>query len=193
MHAEFAPAGAAPALRALRRRSRHGLTLLEILVVVVILGIAGALVVPSMGQVGVLRVQAAVRTVVSDITFIQSDAVAFQEQRAAIFDVDDSTYRLVTVPGDAIDPATNTMYDPTKRGGLYVVDFLHVRFGGSRITDAAFDDDTTLIFDAMGGPVKEPGSNEPGAGGFVEIEGSGQTFVVNVEPFTGRVTVERID
>jgi len=54
-------------------------------VTVVVLGIAGALIIPAMGQVDVLRAQAAVRTLVSDITFAQADAAATQERRAILF------------------------------------------------------------------------------------------------------------
>ena len=60
-------------------------TLLEVLVVVTILGTAAAIVVPSMGSAGNLRVQTAVREVIADITFAQSDAVAYQTRRAIIF------------------------------------------------------------------------------------------------------------
>jgi prepilin-type N-terminal cleavage/methylation domain-containing protein len=58
------------------RRARRAYTLVEMLITVVILAIAAALVIPSMGQTGVLRVQGALRMVVSDLTTAQSDAVA---------------------------------------------------------------------------------------------------------------------
>jgi len=155
------------------------------------MGIAGALVIPSMSETGVLRVQAAVRTVVSDITFAQSDAVAFQEQRAIVFDTDASTYSLVSVPGDQVDVASNIMYDPTRASGLYVVNFHDEAYGGARITDVNFDTENTLIFDAMGGPVASAGSEEPSSGGTIRIAGSGDAFIVTVEAFTGRVTVAK--
>src|SRR5688572_202575 len=72
-------------------------TLVEMLVVVAILGIAGALVIPSMGQAGVLRIHAAVRTLVSDLTFVQTDALAYQQRRAVIFDEDANSYTLAEV------------------------------------------------------------------------------------------------
>lgn len=170
-------------------RPSRGFTLLELLAVVAILGIAAAMLIPSMSQTGVLRVQAAVRTVISDITFAQSDAVAFQERRAIVFDVDSSSYRIVSVPGDEVDPDTNTMYDPTRSGGLYIVDFRSDNFGDSAITAVNFDGENILIFDALGGPVAAADSDEPGSGGTVTITGSGSTFLITVEAFTGRVTV----
>jgi type II secretory pathway pseudopilin PulG len=162
------------------------------LAVITIMGIAAALVIPSMGETGVLRVQAAVRTVVSDITFAQCDAVAFQERRAIVFDVPSSTYRLVSVPGDVIDPAVNTMYDPTRPGGLYVVDFNEPAFGGSRFTSAEFDGNNYIIFDALGGPVSDPLGETPSNGGTIEITGSNSNWRIQVEAFTGRVTATKL-
>ncbi len=174
------------------RSSNRAYTLLEMLMIVAILGIAGALVIPAMGSTGVLRIQAAVRTVVSDITVAQSDAVAYQERRAIVFDADSSSYRMVRVPGDTVDPSVNTMYNKDGPDGLYVVDFEDARYGAARITAVEFDGDQTLIFDSLGGPVETASGNTPSAGGTIVIEGQGQTFRLTVEPFTGRVTVADI-
>jgi prepilin-type N-terminal cleavage/methylation domain-containing protein len=176
-----------------KTRRECGFTLLEILVTVVIMGIAGALVIPAMGETGVLRVQGAVRSIVADMTFAQADAVAFQERRALIFDVASNTYRLVQVPGDTLDPVNNTLYDPTKPDGRYVMSLADARFGNSRLVSASFDNEPYLIFDAMGGPVADASGSVPGTGGRVQICGSRQTFTIAVEPFTGRVTVTRQD
>jgi type II secretory pathway pseudopilin PulG len=164
---------------------------MEVLVVVVILGIAGALVIPSMGSTGILKVQGALRSIVSDITFAQSDAVAFQEKRAICFDVANSSYSVVQVPGNFIDTAANTMYDPTKPDGKWLVNFTtDTRFGDARITAVDFGGGSTnLIFDGMGGPIADPASNTPGAGGTIRVSGSGAQWTITVEAFTGRVTV----
>jgi len=178
-------------VRSSRRRS-GAFTLIEILIVVTLLGIAGALVIPAMGSTGALRIQAAVRTIVADITVAQSEAVAFQERRALVFNVDTSSYRVIAVPGNTLEPDSNTLYDPSRRGGLYLVSFIDEdRYGDARITAVDFDGQPALIFDAMGGPIADPGANTPSAGGSITITGSGQTFLIRVEAFTGRVTVTR--
>ena len=41
----------------------------------------------------------------------------------------------------------------------------------------------------MGGPVADPASNNPGPGGTIRVSGSGLTWTITVEAFTGRVTV----
>ncbi|MBX3386661.1 MAG: prepilin-type N-terminal cleavage/methylation domain-containing protein [Phycisphaeraceae bacterium] len=172
-------------------RVRSGFTLLELLCVIVVLGLAGAMIIPAMGETGILRVQGAVRMVVSDITFIQSDAVAFQERRAMVFDVANNRYTLVAVPGNVIDVQNNVLYDPTKRSGRYEVNLSDARFGDSRMTQAGFDGDNVLMFDALGGPVVDAGSNAASAGGTVTIIGMQQTFRIQVDAFTGRVRVVR--
>lgn len=166
-------------------------TLIEVLVVVVILGIAGAMVIPAMGSTGVLKIQGALRSIVSDITFAQCDAVAFQEKRAIVFDTTNSSYALVQVPGNTVDAATNTMYDPTKPTGKWEVNFItDPRWGDARITAADFGAGTkTLIFDGLGGPVTDASSNNPGPGGTITVTGSGASWTITVEAFTGRVTV----
>ncbi|MFN9974149.1 MAG: Tfp pilus assembly protein FimT/FimU, partial [Phycisphaerae bacterium] len=55
---------------------RRGYTLVEVLIVVTVLGIAGAVAAPAFSQTGVLRVQAALRSIVADISEAQSDALA---------------------------------------------------------------------------------------------------------------------
>jgi type II secretory pathway pseudopilin PulG len=166
------------------------------LVVIVILGIAGAMVIPSMGTTGVLRVQGAVRTIIADITFMQSDAVAFQEKRAMVFDVTNSSYRIVAVPGDSIDATTNTLYKSDGPNQEYIVELKpddKGPFGDSRITDVDFEGGgTTLIFDALGGPVTSATGDTPSSGGYIEVKGAGQIFLIEVEGFTGRVTVQRV-
>jgi Tfp pilus assembly protein FimT len=171
------------------RAMRHGLTLVE----VVILGIAGAMVIPAMGTTGILRVQGAIRTVVADITFAQSDAMAFQQGRAVMFDTTGNLYRVVQVVNGGVD-AANTMYDGTSAGKRMVMSFNTGDLGGARITQASFNGSgANLIFDDMGTPVTDASGNTPSTGGAIRIESEGNTVHdIIVEAYTGRVTVRRI-
>lgn len=164
-------------------RSGRGYTLVEILIVVTVLGIAGALVVPAMGGTAVLRVQAAVRTIVADITEAQSDALAYQRPRAVVFDLERSRYMITRVPGATIDLETDTVLERVINRGN--------QFGDSVITATRFDTENVLIFDELGGPIASPGEATPATTGTISVAGSGQTFIISVEAYTGRVTVAR--
>ncbi len=182
-------------------------TLIEVLIVVVVLGVAGALVIPSMSSTGVLRVQAAVRTLVADMVFVQSDALAYQTRRViwfgkvAVLDqdsgiwsfVDGNGYVIAQVNGPVVDLATDTMADPDNPNRPFSRDFDQGRYGAATIGDADFNNGTMLIFDELGGPIAELEGDNPGIGGRVQITGSGSVFRIDVAPYTGRITVTRLE
>ncbi len=178
-------------------RPRHAgpaFTLVELLIVVVLLGIAGALVIPNMASAHSLRVQAALRTIVSDLTFAQADAIAFQRRRAVLFDVANNTYRIVDIPGSAIS-ADNVLFKSDGPSGQYVVNLADTSFAGARIESASFTQVNglpTLIFDDVGAPAAAATGDQPGLGGTIRLSGSGQTFDIIVEPYTGRVSTRRV-
>ncbi len=175
-----------------RAGAQRGYTLLEILVVVAVMGIAGAMVIPSMDQAGVLRTQGAVRSVVSDIMFAQGDAVAAQQARAVVFDTATNSYRVCAVLGSTIDIDNDVLFDHYGGGNRYIVDLDQAEFGTSFITGATFDGTgNVLVFDEMGAPVIAVGESTPSSGGNVTIRGQFHNFVVRVESFTGRVTTTR--
>ena len=160
-------------------------TLIELLLVIIMLGIASALVVPSLGSTDVLRVQSAVRTIVADINYAQSDALARQRGRAIIFNATTNSYSIVEVKGTTLNPAQDTIQSVSLSNSR--------RYHDTRLVSATFDSGSnTLVFDEMGGPVTGPGSNTPGNGGLIVVSGSQSVFNITVEPYTGRVTVTRI-
>ncbi|MDX2114812.1 MAG: prepilin-type N-terminal cleavage/methylation domain-containing protein [Planctomycetota bacterium] len=189
----------------LDRGHRPGFTLIEVLLVVVILGIAGVLVIPSMSQANVLRVQSAVRTLVSDVTFLQSDAVAFQSRRAVWFGmvprwddaqerwvfVEGNGYTLAEVNGAELDLASDALEDPDRPGRPLSRNFADPEFAGAQVFDADFNGGALLIFDELGGPVEELDGPEPGNGGSVMVSGSGAVFRVDVQAYTGRIVVTK--
>jgi len=160
-------------------------TLIELLLVIIMLGIASALVVPSLGSTDVLRVQSAVRTIVADINYAQSDALARQRGLAIIFNAGSNSYSIVEVKGTTLFPATDTIQSVTLSNSR--------RFHDTRLVSATFDNGSNiLVFDDMGGPVTAPGSSTPGNGGVIVVSGSQSVFNITVEPYTGRLTVTRV-
>ena len=171
-----------------------GYTLAEMLVVIVILGISGALVIPHTSQARVLRIHAAVRTLVSDITFAQTDALAYQKRRAVIFDEELNTYTIAEV---IVSSGGEVSYIPLYKGGgpdgQFVVDFDLNGFDGARLRMPDFDGDAILIFDEIGTPVSDGALDDAAGLGSIYIEGSEQVFRIDISPYTGQVRVEKVD
>jgi prepilin-type N-terminal cleavage/methylation domain-containing protein len=169
------------------KRLYRAYTLIEMLIVVTILGIAAAIVVPAMGDAGVLRVQSAVRQVISDINYVQSEAIAHQESKAILFYPSENRYVLLDMPGGTVD-ASRYAFQNTR--------FTTSGMGDARITSTAFTNSfgnaNLLIFDEQGSPVLSAGSGTAPSNGTVQISGSGQTFTITVEGYTGRVSVSRV-
>ena len=170
---------------------RSAFTLIEMLVVVAVLGIAGAMIIPSMGSVGALRVQTALRTIVSDITFAQADAIAFQERRAVIFDQASNSYCVASVPGNSLS-IDNALYYPAGPGGRYVVNMSEPRYAGAQLSTVTFGTSgAALIFDDLGSPVTSATDDTAGPGGSLFLSGSEQAYQIVIDAYTGRVSVHK--
>jgi len=175
------------------RLSRRGYTLLELLIVVGVLALAGALLVPSFSEPDSLKVQAAVRRIIGDLSFAQSDALAQQELRRVYFYEDGSGYAILREP---FDPATDFIFDPLARAdnnGAYVIDFtVEDRFEGVTITSVNIDGGERFVtYDELGGTVTTAGTG--GTGGSIVIESPNSSYRINIAPFTGKLTVEKIN
>lgn len=177
-----------------RRCSKGAYTLIELLLVIVILGISGAMVIPHTGQAQVLRIHAAVRTLVSDITFAQTDALAYQERRAVLFDEEANTYTIAEV---VVSSGGQVSYIPLFLSGgpdgQYVVDFDLGGFDGARLRMPDFEGDAILIFDEIGAPVADGASDTAAGLGSVYIDSDRSTFRVDISPYTGQVRIEKVD
>ena len=162
-------------------RRPTGYTLVEVLIIVAILGVAAAIIVPQMLAAGTLGIQAAARVIIADILYAQNDAIAQQRNRRVVFDVANESYTLT-------DEAGTVLSVNWKNGTAnnYLVDFVNdQRFQGVVIVSANFGGATpeTLEFDALGGPL---------SGGTVEIQFQNSRYRITVAAFTGRVTVQQL-
>lgn len=182
------------------RTARRGYTLVEVLVVVVILGLAGAILVPVLGGRGDFDTQAAVRQLVADITFAQSDALANQEYRRIHFFADGSGWCLVRLDEDALrdefDPAVADYVDDPlagggKGGGAIVRLDASDRYASVRVERVSLDGDgRDLTFDALGGTVA--GDGDPGLGGTIVLRSNEAAYQLALSPLTGKVRVTRL-
>lgn len=171
---------------------RRAYTLLELMIVIVLLGIAAAVVAPSLRGSEPIRVQTAVRAVASDIMFAQSDALAYQQRRAVVFDPAANSYWIAEVTGNAVDFDADAMFKIDGPDQRFLVSFDELSGGAAQLISADFDGLEMVVFDELGGPVADLTSDTPASGGSLVIGGDdGARFRLRVEPYTGRVTVER--
>ena len=185
------PRNACRDARRLSRPRPQAFTLIEILIVVALLGIAATMLIPNMTNMADFETEAAVRVIVSDLTFAQSDAMAHQGGRRMLFDEDGRGYRILFAP---YDPATDVLNDPVAFAGdgRYIVDFVtDTRFREVTVTAVDFDSGNSYVtFDELGGPIAPDGSSS--VGGTITVQGRNQQFRIEVAAFTGRVTVTEI-
>jgi prepilin-type N-terminal cleavage/methylation domain-containing protein len=171
-----------------RRLTRGGgFTLVEILVVVVILGIASAIIIPQIGSRDDLVVSAAARVVMADLIYAQNRAIATQRPHYVRFNgqqysVSDQT---------SLVPITH----PVSQNPFTVA------FGGSgtplegaSLGAWGFGGPDTIGFDELGSPFafSGTGTSALATDGTISIRNkSGSVALkISIEPFTGEATVQ---
>jgi prepilin-type N-terminal cleavage/methylation domain-containing protein len=168
-------------------RSPRAYTLVELLITISILAIAAAMVIPSFGSTNVLRIQAGVRSVVADLTTAQSDALAYQRGRAILFAPgafpNGRSYKVLEVRGSALDPDIDALTSTQFSGDT---------FGDAAIISGSFAYPNAIIFDELGSPVDEPEGTTAAPNQWIDISGSGETYRITIEAYTGRITVSKL-
>ena len=195
-----------------RAAARAGFTLVEILAVVVILGIASAIIVPQMGTRDDMRAKAASRTLIADLIYAQNLAISTGTPHYVRFDAADSSWRIITAPtstntatwgtpashplkqtayvskfGPASDASTDTGW------GLSTQDVnVTIQSAVFNGIDTAFQNEFTVGFDPIGSPLvwcyHVNQSNDLNNGSVV-LKAGPFTTTVTVSPATGEILV----
>jgi prepilin-type N-terminal cleavage/methylation domain-containing protein len=177
-----------------QRQHRRGFTLVEILMVVIILGIASAVVVPNLGTHNDLNAAAAARVVVADLVYAQNKAIVSQQLIYVNFDLTNQKYSLLsTSPGSPpVTYLTNTLTNTN-----YVTQFGANGPAQTRTVNlraVSVDSKKCLAFDELGQPYSwDPSTNSvtllvnPAQ---IAVSCGNVLLTVYVEPYTGALSVQ---
>ena len=171
------------------RGAARAFTLIEILVVVVIIGIAAAIIVPNLGSRDDLKTSSAARMLMADLIYAQNLAIAQQRPHYVRFDTAAQQYEVLS----AVSPSAALVTHPVQ-----MAPFL-VKFGTGangamrdvRINAVTFDGQSILGFDELGVPyaVTSAGVSSAMTSGSVALRCGGHTMTVTIEPFTGELKI----
>ncbi|HYE21185.1 MAG TPA: type II secretion system protein [Tepidisphaeraceae bacterium] len=175
---------------------RRAFTLVEILCCVVILGIAAAVIVPSIGDRDDLKVSAASRIVMADLMYAQNRAITTQTKHYVVFNATNTprSYQIVT----SVTPLVAVTH-PLTKASSYVATF--GTGGTAGLTDVAldtvsFEGKTTIAFDELGVPYYyDPGTNTTtalsvSAGSTIKLTSGKFSLTITIEPYTGEIKVD---
>ena len=172
----------------------RGFTLIEILVVVVILGIASAVIAPGLGTHNDQNVAAAARTVVSDLIFAQSRAILNQSMRYVNFDTVNQKYSILTT---APNVAASYEQNPSTLQNYIALFGASAAPGGMRtvfLQSPSADGKTCIAFDELGQPYACDASTGVAvllvATATFPVKCGTFTLTVKVEPYTGAMSVQ---
>jgi prepilin-type N-terminal cleavage/methylation domain-containing protein len=171
-----------------RRKPSAGFTLVEILAVVVILGLAAAVILPQVGNRANLRASAMSRVIMADLAYVQSRSIATQKPHYVRFDLANNRYEVL----DALTPSEQVITHPVNKTAFVVP------LGNGRndplkdvMLDAAtFNGHPILVFDELGTPHAydaDTSTTSTLTSGSVRVKCHDSTMTVTVEPFSGEL------
>jgi type II secretion system protein H len=177
-----------------RLGSRAGFTLVEILMVVIILGIASAVIVPNLGTRNDMNVAAAARVIMADLMYAQNRAIVTQAMHYVPINVAGQSYSILSSKPNA-SPIVYVQ-NPVN-GQNYVTKFSSASNPGlqpAALQAVSVDGKACIAFDELG----QPYSWDPATGNSTALVNPATipvkcgTFLLTifVEPYTGALTVQ---
>jgi prepilin-type N-terminal cleavage/methylation domain-containing protein len=168
---------------------RGGFTLVEILCVVVILGIAAAMIAPSIGTRDDLNAAATARAVMADLTYAQNRAIATQTMHYVSFSVAGQSYAICS----SMSPQTYVAHPVYLTN--YITTFGTGELASSSLVSVNFNGGpTVLAFDELGAPYSYNTTTQvatPISGvGQIVVKSGQVSLTISVQQDTGQLTVQ---
>ena len=162
-------------------------TLVEILIVVLVLIIAAAIVIPSIGTAADSQAVSAAQVMQSTLEAARSLALTTQAPHSVVFSPDLKSFKVVANYTGVPYASAVAVAHPVQVGKLFEITPATMNGMSSvRITSAAFGENLPYVsyvtFFSLG---------DPSASGSVTIQAGRTTMVVSVENLTGIITVTR--
>ena len=153
----------------------RGFTLVEIVIVVIIIGIAALVTVPMMSSAASMQIRSAANMIAADLEYARSMAISRGQNYSVEFDTGTERYRIK-------DQAGNVIPHPVKKGFSYEIDFQNEsRLSRVDIAKVDFNATSTVQFECLGSPDN---------GGAVVIQAGAATRTILVEPVTGFISIQ---
>jgi type II secretory pathway pseudopilin PulG len=152
-----------------------GVTLIELVFVIVMLGVLTFVLVPKFDSYRQIELRTAVKDLAADLRYAQSQAIATRVRHGIVFD--SAAERYTVYRGDPSTPASDFL----DRGRA-----LRRQWDRVELVVAEFDGAASIEFDSMGLPFNAAG-NELSAAGFVVFTEGTDTDTVRVQALTGKV------
>jgi type II secretion system protein H len=161
---------------------RCGFTIIELMIVLVILGIAAAIAAPMVSSAASMQLRSAVNMVAADLEYAKSMSIATGQYYRVAFDTASNKYEVQDPSGTVIQhPVTKKNYVVSfaDDGRLDQVTIQSVQTGATAIA--------MVYFDYLGTPSSSAG--QLNSDGVVTLQAGGATRTVAVKAVTGFISV----
>jgi Tfp pilus assembly protein FimT len=169
--------------RYIHKKTRTGLTLPEVIVVLAVIMLVAFLVVPLRSRAAEDRLRSAASLVVSDLEYIKNLAINGQEYYSMIFGNDGKSFMYKVCNSEGV------IEHPLRAGLAFEVRFDQSRRLRQIMTRADFDSRSAITFDYLGSPYSGTGTHTPLTNGTIFMQAGKLELEVFVEPVTGYISI----